>query len=309
MLIQRSHRNYSVVAMALAGVVLFFGSTACGAAKVPAGSSAAKKAPNPVSSLLPDKIQKAGTLTIATDAQLPPNNFIGPDGKSIIGVSIDMGNALSKVLGVKVEFINTKFASLISGLQAGRYDIAMSGITDTVEREKQVDFVDFIKSGQVFIVPRNNPGKVTSREALCGKTLSLVTGTISVDLAKEQSTKCTKAGNPPVKILQFPTAADALLQLQNGRADANIANLGKAAYQSKQSNGKLEMAGAPFATSYDAVAVPKGDRKMIAAMEYAFGQIIENRTYQEILDKWGVEQSAVEKVVVNGADTLHEGTS
>lgn len=308
MLRQRSTRTHSIAAAALVSAALLLGAAACGSSDATSDASSAGT-PSPASTLLPESVQKAGTLTIATDAQLPPNNFVGPDGKTIIGVSVDMGNALAKELGVKAEFVNTKFASLISGLQAGRYDVAMSGITDTAERQKQVDFVDFIESGQVFIVPKGNPGKVDSQEAMCGKTLSLVTGTISVDLAEAQSAKCTGAGQKPVEILKFPTVADALLQLTNGRADANIANLGKAAYQAKESGGKLEVAGTPFASSYDAVAVKKGDKEMIAALQYAFGQIIEDGTYQKILEKWDVEQSAVDKVVVNEGDSLERSTS
>jgi polar amino acid transport system substrate-binding protein len=298
MLKQRSNRTHSIAAATLASAALFLGAAACGSSDTTtdAGSTGT---PKPVSTLLPESVQKARTLTIATDAQLPPNNFIGPDGKSIIGVSVDLGNAVAKELGVKATFVNTKFASLISGLQAGRYDIAMSGITDTAERQKQVDFVDFIKSGQVFIVRKGNPGKVDSQEAMCGKTLSLVTGTISVDLAEAQSAKCTQAGKQKVTILKFPTAADALLQLTNGRADANIANVGKAGYQAKKSGGMLEVAGQPFAPSYDAVAVKKGDKEMIAALQYGFDQIIQDGTYRKILEKWGIEQSAVDKVVVN----------
>jgi polar amino acid transport system substrate-binding protein len=144
---------------------------------------------------------------------------------------------------------------------------------------------------------------------MCGKTLSLVTGTISVDLAEAQSAKCTQAGKQKVTILKFPTAADALLQLTNGRAVANIANLGKAAYQAKKSGGTLEVAGAPFASSYDAVAVKKGDKEMIAALQYGFDQIIQDGTYRKILEKWDIEQSAVDKVVVNGGASLQGSTN
>ena len=297
MLKQRSNRTHSIAAATLASAALLLGAVACGSSD-PTTDAGSTGAPKPVSTLLPESVQKEGTLTIATDPQLPPNDFIGPDGKSIIGVSVDIGNAVARELGVKAKFVNTKFASLISGLQAGRYDIAMSGITDTAERQKQVDFVDFIKSGQVFIVRKGNPSKVDSQEAMCGKTLSLVTGTISVDLAEAQSAKCTQAGMQKVTILKFPTAADALLQLTNGRAVANIANLGKAAYQAKKSGGALEVAGKPFASSYDAVAVKKGDKEMTAALQYGFDQIIQNGTYRKILKKWDIEQSAVDKVVV-----------
>ncbi|SIM54398.1 ABC transporter substrate-binding protein [Micromonospora cremea] len=305
---QRPKRTYSIATATLASAALLLGAAACGSTDQTTDASSTGT-PGPVSTLLPESVQEAGTLTIATDAQLPPNNFVGPDGKTIIGVSVDMGNAVAKALGVKATFVNTKFASLITGLQAGRYDIAMSGITDTAERQKQVDFVDFIESGQVFIVPKGNPGKVDSQDAMCGKTLSLVTGTISVDLAEAQSAKCVQAGQEQVTILKFPTVADALLQLTNGRADANIANLGKAAYQSKESGGKLEVAGKPFATSYDAVAVKKGDKEMIAALQYGFDKIIKDGTYQKILEKWDVQDSAVDKVVVNGGDSLEGSTS
>lgn len=305
----RPSRHHYFVAVGMIGALALAGCSATQSASSdpsPEPTTSSSDSPDSIGALLPQRIQDAGKLVIATDAQLPPNNFIGPDGKTIIGVSIDMGNAIAEALGVEAEFINTKFASIIPGLQAERYDIAMSGITDTLEREKQVDFIDFIESGQVFIVPSGNPGEVDSLETLCGKTASLIAGTISVDIATEASEQCTNDNKAAVKILTFPTAADALLQLQNGRADANIANIGKAAYQSQESGGKLEVAGDPFRPSYDAVAVPKGDTELIAALQAAFESIMADGQYQAVLAKWEVEASGMDKTVVNGAKAFEK---
>jgi polar amino acid transport system substrate-binding protein len=285
-----------VAAVSALGLMLLAG---CGGTDAGSDSAAKPGATTSASTMLPKSIQESGVLTIATDAELPPNNFMAEDGKTMQGVSIDIGNALAEALGVKPKFVNTKFAALLTGLQGERFDIAISGLGDTLERQKIVDFVDFLYSGQVFLVPEGNPGNVTSLDTLCGKRASLITGTISVDLANQASKDCVAKGQPAIKIANFPAAADAILQLENGRADANITDMGKAAYQASQSGGKLEVAGDKFAPTYGGVGVRKGDKEMTDSLQWAFGEIMKNGKYQAALKKWGVEQSAMDEVVLN----------
>ena len=268
--------------------------------------SSSESSPSPENSIvaaapLPESIQKAGEITIATDGSLPPNNFVGPDGVTLQGVSVDMGNALAKVLGVKANFVNTKFASIITGIQAGKYDVAISGMADTEEREKQVDFVDFIASGEIFLVPKGNPANVTSLDTVCGKRASLIAGTISVDITKQASEACVKNGKNPVTISVFPDAPTVVLQLQNSRSDFNITAAGKAAYQAQQLHGEVEVAGTMFNNQYNGVAIRKESPELVKAVQWAFDQIMKSGEYAAILKKWDVEEAQIDQLAFNGA--------
>ncbi len=82
---------------------------------------------------------------MATEAQYAPNEFIAPDGHTIIGMDPDLVTALAEVMGLKAKFVNANFETIIPGLAAGRYDLGASSFTDTKEREKTVDFVDLLQ--------------------------------------------------------------------------------------------------------------------------------------------------------------------
>src|SRR5205814_9704067 len=114
-----------------------------------------------------------GTLNIATEAQYAPNEFIAPDGHTVIGMDADLLTAIGKVMGLKVKLIDSTFETIIPGLAAGRYDLGASSFTDTKEREKAVDFVDYYQAGiSVYAKTSENP-KVSAVGDRCGKTVAV----------------------------------------------------------------------------------------------------------------------------------------
>ena len=113
---------------------------------------------------MPAAIKSKGTLDVATEAQYAPNEFLAPDGHTIIGMDADLVTALAETMGLKVKFINANFEAIIPGLAGGRYDLGASSFTDTKEREKTVDFVDYFKAGISFYAKSSsNPGVSGSR--------------------------------------------------------------------------------------------------------------------------------------------------
>lgn len=275
--------------------------TAAGGTAFAAGQSANATSP---SQLLPKSIRSSGVLTVATDPRFPPNTFYDTDGKTIIGINPDIAAAMARVLHLKLKLVPTSFAALIPGLQSGKYDIAMSGISDTAVREKKVDFVDYANNGQSFIVPVGNPGKIEKPEDICGKSLALVEGTISVSIAKKQSELCVSGGKKAVNIMLFPSAPQAVLQLQTGRAQANIANHNKGVLIAKKSHGKLEVTNYIFDSSYEGIALAKGQPELLKALHGALTELWGNGEYHAIMKKWGSEATAINAPVINGTTTV-----
>jgi polar amino acid transport system substrate-binding protein len=208
---------------------------------------------------LPPALANKSEIVIAADASYPPNEFFADDNKTIIGLDVDLGNALGQVLGKPVRFENAPFDSILPGLAAGKYDLGMSSFTDTKEREQTIDFVTYFTAGTSLMAKKGNPEGLNP-DALCGKKVAVEKGTTQSDEdVPARSKTCTDAGKPAIQSLIFPDQGGANLALQSGRADGVLADSPVIAYQIKQSNGQFEQVGDPYATAPYGIAVPKGN--------------------------------------------------
>jgi polar amino acid transport system substrate-binding protein len=249
---------------------------------------------------VPAAIKSKGTLTVASEAQYAPNEFIAPDGHTIIGMDPDLVTALAQVMGLKVKFVNANFETIIPGLAAGRYDLGASSFTDTKEREKTVDFVDYYKAGISFYAKSTaNPG-VSELKDICGKTVGVEKGTVEQEESEAQSKKCTKEGKGSVTVLSFPGQNAVNLAIASGRAEVGLADSPVVAYQIKQSGGQFKLVGKTYAFAPYGLAIPKtsGMTKPILA---ALKELIADGKYKAILEKWGIQSGAITEPVINGA--------
>ncbi|MGN6472493.1 MAG: transporter substrate-binding domain-containing protein [Mycobacteriales bacterium] len=140
--------------------------------------------------LLPASIKSAGTLKVAADASYAPDEFIAPNGKTVIGMDADLAKALGTVLGLKVTVSDVTFDAIIPAIQDGRYDLGMSSFTDNTDREKQVNFVTYFSAGTSFYVAANGGPNIQTLADLCGHTVSVEAGTTEETDAKAQAKKC-----------------------------------------------------------------------------------------------------------------------
>jgi polar amino acid transport system substrate-binding protein len=254
-----------------------------------------------VAKLVPASLKSKGTLTVAEDAGYAPDEFIASDGHTVIGMDADLAKALAAVMGLKANVVNATFATIIPGLSAGRFDMGASSFTDTKAREKSVNFVDYANVGESFYTKASGGTSIGSISDICGKTVSVESSTTEEADAKTQSTKCTKAGKPGVKVLVFSTQPEANLAVSSGRAQLGFADTPVADYQVKQSGGQFKVVGAAYAPAPYGLAIPKGpfDAAVLAAMK-----VLEaNGTYAQIFHKWGLDGIAIPAsgVKINGA--------
>jgi polar amino acid transport system substrate-binding protein len=266
-------------------------------------SSASLTAPAVDSSIatqVPAAIKSKGTLDVATEAQYAPDEFVAPDGHTVIGMDADLMHAIGAVMGLKVNMINADFETIIPGLAAGRYDIGASSFTDTKEREKTVDFVDYYTAGISFYAKASaNPGVNTVAD-LCGKTVSVEKGTVEQEESTKQSGKCTKEGKKAVNVLAFPGQNAVNLAVSSGRAELGMADSTVAEYQVKQSGGQFKLIGQTYEDAPYGFAIPKKSG-MTAPVSAALKKLIADGTYTKILEKWGLQSGAVSAPKVDGA--------
>jgi polar amino acid transport system substrate-binding protein len=234
--------------------------------------------------MVPSAIKAKGTLTVAADASYAPNEFVAPDGHTVIGMDPDLMKALAAVMGLKTKVVNVTFAAIIPGMQAGKYDVGASSFTDTKEREKTVDFVTYLDVGQSFLTKTGSGVTPKSLADLCGLTVSVESGTVELIAAQEQNKKCQAAGKPAIKLLVFPDQNSANLALRSGRAQVDYADSPIIAYQVRKL-GVAVTQGPTFGVAPYGLALPKGNgmaKPVLAALEH----LMANGTYLAILNKW-----------------------
>jgi polar amino acid transport system substrate-binding protein len=255
----------------------------------------------PLAASLPQAVRDAGVLKVGSDVAYAPVEFFDTDNKTVIGIDPDIAKALEAQLGIKLTFQNATFDGLITSLRSKRIDLIMSAMSDTPERQKSIDFVDYFSAGTSILVKKGNPAKINSLDDFCGKTIALQRGTTQEDVAKAQTTKCKAAGKP-LKVLAFDRDTEALLQVKQGRAVADMNDFPVAAYSAKTSGGgnDFEVVGAQLEAGPYGIGVRKADTAIRDALQKAMQAIIDNGEYAKVLEKWNVKQGAVTTATVNG---------
>ena len=295
----RTAVSLAVLALSLAGCSS--GGNSVDRAVAPATSATATDGATPAGdslfSMLPPEIQSSKTVRAATDGTYPPNEFTGPDGKTLMGFDLDLAKAVGDKLGVTIAFDNAKFDSIITGITAGRYDLSFSSFTDNKERQAKVDFVDYFTAGTSILVKKGNPEKITKLEDLCGKKVALESGTVQVDIAK--GAKCP-AGQK-IEVSALPDDATARLQVKTGRAVADMNDFPVAEYTAKTAGGgnDFEVVGTQYETAPYGIAISKKQPGLRDAVEKAMSALVADGTYAAILKKYDIEQGALTAITVN----------
>jgi polar amino acid transport system substrate-binding protein len=260
-----------------------------------------------LSAQLPANIKADGKLVIAADASYAPNEYTLEDSEEIIGMDVDMGKAIGKVLGVEVEFVNASFDGILAGIQAARYEAGMSSFTDTKEREQTVDFVTYLEAGTSTMVRKCNPKNIKATTDLCGLKVGAENGTTQLDQLSKDGVEgsvvkaCKDAGKEPPTAQGFPKQTDVNAALQANRIDAYMADSPVVDYAVKKTGDAFEKAGEDTDSAPYGIALPKDAGTMKEAVQAAVQKLIDDGTYKKILDNWGVSDGAITEAKINGA--------
>jgi polar amino acid transport system substrate-binding protein len=290
------NRQFALAVLAFAAL----GVSACGDDNSSSSGADTTATASKAAADVPAAIKSKGTLKVAADATYAPNEFIGPDGKKVLGMDADLAKAIAASLGLKARVVNATFDAIIPGLASHKYDLGMSSFTDTKEREKTVDFVTYFSAGTSFFVKSDGGSTITTLDDLCGEKVAVEKGTTQADDVAAQKKKCAKDGKPAVTLLVFPDQNGANLALSSGRADVGMADSPVAAFQVKQSNGAFKLGPKPYGTAPYGIAIPK-DTGMAEPVLAAVKALMADGTYKKILDKWGIAAGAISDPVINGA--------
>jgi polar amino acid transport system substrate-binding protein len=254
-----------------------------------------------LAAMVPDAIKSDGKISIGTDASYPPNESVDPASQKIVGWDIDLFNAVAAKLGLKTEYHNAGFDTIIPGVQSGKYEIGVSSFTDNKEREQAVDFVTYYSAGTAWAALTGNPKGVNPDDA-CGKNIGVQQGTVQVDDLTARSKKCTDAGKPAIKQVVRKQQTEVNNDLVAGKVDAMAADSPIVGGAVKKT-GKLEIIGEVYDTAPYGYALGKNSGQFKDAVLGALQALIADGTYKKILTENGVESGAITEPAINAAQS------
>ena len=219
-------------------------------------------------------VQKAGKLVIATSPDFPPFESLG-EGNVVEGIEIDILNAICAELGVELVIEQMDFDSVLPGVQAGKYDVGVSGITVTEDRLENADFSStYFLASQAIVVMPGSP--ITCKADLEGKTVSVQTGTTAEEYCMEEG----------YAVQAFQANNDAASALTTGKVDACVVD-NEVALAFAADLGLVVLDEAMTTEPY-AFAFEKGSASLVEAFNKVLDAMIADGSVQAIFDKWGV---------------------
>lgn len=217
-------------------------------------------------------------VSVASDIAYPPFEF-EKDGEPV-GFDIDLMDEIGKRAGFTPEYQNVTFDGIIGGLSNNQYDVVISAMTITPERQKRIDFSDpYFNADQSLLVPTDSG--IGSVDEIGDATVGVQIGTTGEIKAKEFE----EQGKITGEVRTFDTIEDAFAALNNGQIDAIINDLPVSQDEVNGSDGELEIVQVIATGEQYGIAFPKGS-DLRQDVNKALAEIKDDGTYEEIYKKW-----------------------
>src|SRR5438874_8546053 len=194
---RRASKGMLFVGLLILFAMLF---TACGSNTTTGSGSTPTANPATPTIAPPSGLIAPGTLTVGSDTTYPPLEYINTATNQATGFDIDLITAIGKQMGLQTKVVTTSFDTIINSLVAKRFDVVISAVSVTPERQKKVDFVPYFNAGESLLVKIGNPLNIKSTADLCGKMVGVQNGTIEQTDLNTANTACKNAGKPAIEI-------------------------------------------------------------------------------------------------------------
>ena len=171
---------------------------------------------------------------VGTDATYPPMELIDESTGEIVGFDIDMLNAVCERINCVPDFVNTAWDGIFAALQQGEFDLVVSGVSITAERDESMDFSDpYLVVSQAILVRVEDSGLTVDDFKLDGRKLAAQTATTNAQLAEDL------VGRDSVSL--YDTFSGAILALQNADVDGVVIDGTSGAAYEQEFAGELTM--------------------------------------------------------------------
>ena len=223
-----------------------------------------------------------GVLVMATNAEFPPYEYV--EGGEYAGIDVEIAGKIAEKLGLTLEIKDVEFGSIIGGVQSGKFDIGMAGMTVTEERLKSVNFSTTYATGvQVVIVAEGSA--ITSLDDLKGD------GSMKFGVQQDTtgdiyaSSSVEDGGYGEENVVRYKTGADAVQALKTGKVDAVIID-NEPAKAFVAANEGLKILDAEWAVEDYAIAIAKGNTELLTAVNNALAELEADGTIDAIIAKY-----------------------
>ncbi|MBR2901081.1 MAG: amino acid ABC transporter substrate-binding protein [Clostridia bacterium] len=219
------------------------------------------------------EVKEAGKLTIATSPDFPPFENLDAD-KNVVGIEVEIMNIVCEKLGVKPVFEQINFDAVLTGVQSGKYDCGMSGISVTDKRKENTLFTkEYCLAAQVIVVKSDSA--IAAKADLSGKTIAVQTGTTAAEFCSGQG----------YTLSQYEANQDAKLALTQGKVDAWVVDDLTAAELCKGDNG-VKILDEKMTTEPYAFAFAFGSEDLVEEINKILDELIADGTIKSIFDKY-----------------------
>ncbi|MGA5537859.1 bifunctional serine/threonine-protein kinase/transporter substrate-binding domain-containing protein [Mycolicibacterium nivoides] len=267
------------------------GSAGSGPVQAPTGAVDA------IARTVPPEIRDSGRLVIGVNVPYAPNEFKNSSGE-IVGFDIDLMKAVTRTMGLVPDFRETGFEGILPSVQDGNFNVGMSSITDTAEREQQADFVTYFQAGTLWA---RRAGTSADPGSPCGLRIGVAYSTIQeTQEIPAKSDACVAAGLPPIEKVVRTHQDEVTAALIAGEVDAMTADSPVTGFAIKLSGGALEPAGEVFDSAPYGWPVAKGSG-LGESLRLALEHVMNTGEYRTIATMWGVEKGMITQSVINGA--------
>lgn len=250
-----------------------------------------------IAATVPADIRAMGRLVIGVNVPYAPNEFRDSYGK-LVGFDVDLMNAITRTLGLEPDYRETAFETIMPSVQSGAFNLGMSSMTDTTEREQAVDFVTYFEAGTLWA---QRPGVRIDPDNACGLRVGVTHGVIQdTNELPAKSEACVAAGQPPIDKVVYTRQDDLTNALIAGDIDAMTADSPVTGFAIKTSGGALQAAGDVFNAGPYGWAVAKGSG-LAESLRQAIEHLMQTGEYRTIATLWGVEKGVIDAPAINGA--------
>ncbi|MUL81578.1 MULTISPECIES: bifunctional serine/threonine-protein kinase/transporter substrate-binding domain-containing protein [unclassified Mycolicibacterium] len=250
-----------------------------------------------IAQTVPSEIRDSGRLVIGVTVPYAPNEFKNSGGE-IVGFDVDLMKAVTRTMGLVPDFRETGFEGILPSVRDGNFNVGMSSITDTADREEQADFVTYFQAGTLWA---RRTGSSADPGSACGLRVGVAHSTIQqTQEIPAKSDACVAAGLPPIQEVVRMHQDEVTAALIAGEIDAMTADSPVAGFAIKLSGGALEPAGEVFDSALYGWPVAKGSG-LAESLRLALEHVMDSGEYRTVATMWGVEKGMITQPVINGA--------
>ncbi len=213
-------------------------------------------------------------LTMATNAEFPPYEFY--EGDKVVGIDAEVAALIAEKLGMELEIVDIAFDSIIPGVQSGKYDMGMAGLTVTDERLEKVSFSTSYATGVQSVIIKED-GAVQSLDDIAGKMIGVQTTTTGDIYASDEFGE--------EFVTKYDNGAAAVQALLAGKVECVIID-NEPAKSYVAANEGLKILDTSYAVEDYAICFAKENTELQSKVNAALEELIADGSVKAIVDKY-----------------------